>query len=101
MTGGRVSTQRTYATYLPRWSRWCADHGIDPARHTSPRAVRAGAVRPSVAKEIDVDIDERIPVTPHLLTLPEAAAYLRTPIATLRYWRHVGSGPQGYASGDG
>lgn len=23
-------TQRTYATYLPRWSGWCADRGIDP-----------------------------------------------------------------------
>ena len=46
-----------------------------------------------------MDIDEQIPVTPHLLTLPEAAAYLRTPIATLRYWRHVGSGPQGFRLG--
>ena len=28
-----------------------------------------------------------------LLTIAEAAAYLRTPIATLRYWRHCGTGP--------
>ena len=26
----KVSTQRTYATYLPRWTTWCADRGIDP-----------------------------------------------------------------------
>jgi integrase/recombinase XerD len=26
----KPSTQRTYATYLPRWRRWCADRGIDP-----------------------------------------------------------------------
>ena len=33
------------------------------------------------------------------MTVPEAAAYLRTPIATLRYWRHVGSGPHGFRVG--
>src|SRR3954447_23742366 len=26
----KPSTQRTYAVYLPRWSRWCADRRIDP-----------------------------------------------------------------------
>src|SRR5215213_9100268 len=26
----KPSTQRTYATYLPRWRKWCADRGIDP-----------------------------------------------------------------------
>jgi len=26
----KPSTQRTYATYLPRWSRWCADRRINP-----------------------------------------------------------------------
>ena len=26
----KASTQRTYATYLPRWNRWCADRRIDP-----------------------------------------------------------------------
>jgi integrase/recombinase XerD len=26
----RLSTQRTYATYLPRWNRWCAGRRIDP-----------------------------------------------------------------------
>jgi integrase/recombinase XerD len=26
----KASTQRTYATYLPRWVTWCADHGLDP-----------------------------------------------------------------------
>jgi integrase/recombinase XerD len=25
-----VSPQRPYATYLPRWTTWCADRGIDP-----------------------------------------------------------------------
>lgn len=31
---------------------------------------------------------------PELLTLTEAAALLRAPIATLRYWRHCGTGPR-------
>jgi hypothetical protein len=34
-----------------------------------------------------------------LMTLVEAAAYLRTPVATLRYWRHLGTGPAGFRLG--
>ncbi|MBA3251476.1 MAG: helix-turn-helix domain-containing protein [Geodermatophilaceae bacterium] len=34
-----------------------------------------------------------------LLTLPEAAARLRTPVATLRYWRHLGIGPDSFRLG--
>ena len=34
-----------------------------------------------------------------LLTLEEAAALLRTPVATLRYWRHLGVGPAGFRLG--
>ncbi len=34
-----------------------------------------------------------------LMTLVEAAAYLRTPVATLRYWRHLGEGPAGFRLG--
>lgn len=29
-----------------------------------------------------------------LLTIDEAAALIRTPPATLRYWRHKGTGPK-------
>jgi hypothetical protein len=36
---------------------------------------------------------------PELLTLEEASAVLRTPVATLRYWRHLGSGPDGFRLG--
>ena len=28
--GSKISTRRTYATYLPRWTAWCAGRGIDP-----------------------------------------------------------------------
>ena len=34
-----------------------------------------------------------------LLTLDETATYLRTPVATLRYWRHLGTGPRGFRVG--
>ena len=43
------------------------------------------------------------PGTPHandeLLTLPEVADLVRVPVATLRYWRHLGSGPQSFRIG--
>jgi DNA-binding transcriptional MerR regulator len=34
-----------------------------------------------------------------LLTLVEAAALLRTPVATLRYWRQRGIGPDSFRLG--
>lgn len=34
-----------------------------------------------------------------LLTLTEVAARLRTPVATLRYWRHLGTGPDSFRLG--
>jgi excisionase family DNA binding protein len=34
-----------------------------------------------------------------MLTLQEACAYLRIPEGTLRYWRHLGSGPRSFKIG--
>ena len=34
-----------------------------------------------------------------LLTIGEAAELLRAPVATLRYWRHLGSGPHSFRLG--
>jgi excisionase family DNA binding protein len=36
---------------------------------------------------------------PDLLTITEAAELLRAPVATLRYWRHLGTGPAGFRLG--
>ena len=36
---------------------------------------------------------------PELLTITEAADVLRTPVATLRYWRHLGTGPRSFRLG--
>src|SRR4051812_19828746 len=56
----KVSTQRTYATYLPRWTTWCAGRGLD--RLTARRAdvdvwlrsvADSGLSRASVAAHYD------------------------------------------------
>ena len=35
-----------------------------------------------------------------LLTIHEVAAIVRAPVATLRYWRHLGTGPRSFRVGD-
>jgi len=46
-----------------------------------------------------------VPDTPHaddeLLTLQEVAVVVRVPVATLRYWRHLGTGPRSFRIGRG
>lgn len=37
--------------------------------------------------------------SPQLLSTPEVAQMLRTPAATLRYWRHLGTGPKSFKLG--
>ena len=43
------------------------------------------------------------PNLPHagdeLMSIKEVAALLRVPEATLRYWRHLGTGPRGFRIG--
>ena len=43
------------------------------------------------------------PETPHtgdeLLTMQEVADVVRVPVATLRYWRHLGTGPRSFRIG--
>ena len=34
-----------------------------------------------------------------LLTINEAADVVRAPVATLRYWRHLGTGPRSFRLG--
>ncbi len=36
---------------------------------------------------------------PELLTITEAAEVLRAPVATPRYWRHLGTGPRSFRLG--
>ena len=45
------------------------------------------------------------PQDPHagdeLLTIAEVADVVRVPVATLRYWRHLGTGPRSFRIGRG
>ena len=34
-----------------------------------------------------------------MLSIEEAAAFLRVPVATMRYWRHLGTGPFSFRVG--
>lgn len=34
-----------------------------------------------------------------IMTMDEVSRLTRTPVATLRYWRHMGSGPRSYKIG--
>jgi predicted DNA-binding transcriptional regulator AlpA len=40
-------------------------------------------------------------VADDLLTITEVAAIVRVPVATLRYWRHLGTGPRSFRVGRG
>jgi integrase/recombinase XerD len=42
----KASTQQTYATYLPRWTAWCAGRGLNPLRAGSRRRAVAAHGRP-------------------------------------------------------
>ena len=42
---------------------------------------------------------EHIADQPDLLTISEAAEVLRAPVATLRHWRHLGTGPHSFRLG--
>ena len=42
---------------------------------------------------------ETTPAQADLLTITEAAELLRAPVATLRYWRHLGTGPRSFRLG--
>ncbi len=43
--------------------------------------------------------DQPASCEPELLTITEAAVLLRAPVATLRYWRHLGTGPRSFRLG--
>ena len=45
------------------------------------------------------DRDHTAEPASELLTIAEAAQLLRAPVATLRYWRHLGTGPHSFRLG--
>ena len=42
---------------------------------------------------------ETIPSPDDLLLLPEVAEITRAPLSTVRYWRHIGFGPESFHLG--
>lgn len=42
---------------------------------------------------------DRPPADNELLTISEVAAIVRAPVATMRYWRHLGTGPRSFRLG--
>ena len=64
------------------------DHNT-PGRNNHARAI------------IDHTTAHRAAVQDELLTITEVADILRAPVATLRYWRHLGTGPHSFRSGRG
>ena len=56
--------------------------------------------QPSSTGKRDTNNDTAHP-QPHakLLTITEAAEIARAPVATLRYWRHLGIGPRSFRLG--
>src|SRR3954465_2501864 len=56
----KMSTQQTYATYLPRWTAWCTRHGLHPLQAARPDVERwlrtvaaSGLSRASLAGHYD------------------------------------------------
>jgi predicted DNA-binding transcriptional regulator AlpA len=57
---------------------------------------------PARPQDRDLDsTDERPTAEDQLLTIAEVAAIVRVPVATLRYWRHLGTGPRSFRVGRG
>jgi predicted DNA-binding transcriptional regulator AlpA len=53
------------------------------------------------AGNLDSAVDQVPKVDDDLLTMDQVAAIVRAPVATLRYWRHLGTGPRSFRVGRG
>ena len=57
---------------------------------------------PARPQDLAVDATDQRPTdNDELLTIAEVAAIVRAPVATLRYWRHLGTGPRSFRVGRG
>lgn len=59
---------------------------------------------PTTSGQVNPDPTRRSSNTPgslgdEMLSLQEACAFLRVPEGTLRYWRHLGTGPRSFKIG--
>ncbi len=67
----------------------------------SPGGQPPGPAQPSETATTDQNLgpDHTTEPPAELLTITEAALLLRSPVATLRYWRHLGTGPRSFRLG--
>jgi len=71
---------------------------VDPGARTALTEVSThGPEEPTMTQQRNPH--EAPSVHDELLTLSEVAAIVRAPIATLRYWRHLGTGPRSFRLG--
>ena len=81
-----------------------ADQLKDNVQMSTPGAeLRLPEVSSQITKELTMTHqshpNDRPPAGDELLTISEVAAIVRAPIATLRYWRHLGTGPRSFRLG--
>src|SRR5919112_666160 len=76
MTGDRRRNRAVSCHQTPRNSAFSRRKA-----HTSRSDPESAMTQPATGRE------------PELLTITEAAELVRAPVATLRYWRHLGIGP--------
>jgi len=83
-----------------------ADQLKDNVQMSTPGAeLRLPEVSSQITKELTMTHqshpNDPPPPGDELLTISEVAAIVRAPIATLRYWRHLGTGPRSFRVGRG
>jgi excisionase family DNA binding protein len=99
-----IPTGEARGTPEQNWRR--ASNSGDRAQQTTfssnrsrDRRASPNPIRTSLEKGGHMAAEETASALPRLLTFDETAAYLRTPVATLRYWRHLGTGPRSFRLG--
>lgn len=70
-----------------------------PLHLLAVKAQRQPANERGVGPEPATTTEEPDMTDTYLLTITEAAALLQTPVATLRWWRHQGTGPASFRIG--
>src|SRR5450631_4139964 len=63
------------------------------------RALGSDQHHGGVTMNRESNLNDRPLANDDLLTIREVAAIVRAPIATLRYWRHLGAGPRSFRLG--
>jgi hypothetical protein len=77
----------------------CHAHLIDEAETAASRPTGSNPLRRTAMTAQPANSDPRRNPGDEMLTLQEACRLLRIPEGTLRYWRHLNSGPRSFKVG--